>query len=142
VRARSEEAAAVLDRLDRDHERSHRAVLGLEHDVLALEMMSEAPDAPARLLRFEDEMHAYITAYLDHIRTEEVEILPLAERVLTGADWAELDAAFMQNRDPLTYRDGQDEFRPLFKRILMTLPAPIGLGPAMEALNASHPTGR
>jgi CheY-like chemotaxis protein len=68
-------------------------------------------------------------------------VLPLAERLLTEADWAELDAAFMQNRDPLTYRDGEDEFRPLFKRILMTLPAPIGLGPAMEALHASHPTG-
>jgi hypothetical protein len=37
-------------------------------------------------------MHAYSAAHLDHIRTEEVEILPLAERVLTG-DWAELDAA-------------------------------------------------
>ena len=47
----------------------------------------------------------------------------------------------MQNRDPLTYRDGEDEFRPLFKRILMTLPAPLGLGPAMEALRDSHPAG-
>ena len=67
--------------------------------------------------------------------------MPLAERLLTEGDWAELDAAFMQNRDPLTCRDGEDEFRPLFKRILMTLPAPIGLGPAMEALRESHPTG-
>ena len=139
VRARSAEAAAVIDRLDRDHERSHQAVLGLEHDVLALEMMSEALGAPARLLRFEDEMHAYIAAYLDHIRTEEAEILPLAERVLTGTDWAELDAAFMQNRDPLTHRDGDDAFRPLFKRILMTLPAPLGLGPTLEALHGSYP---
>ena len=86
-------------------------------------------------------MRAYIAAYLDHIRTEEVEILPLAERVLTAADWAELDAAFMHNRDPLTHREGDDAFRPLFKRILMTLPAPLGLGPALEALQKSYPGG-
>jgi hemerythrin-like domain-containing protein len=142
VQARSAEAAAVIERLDGDHARSHRAVRELQHDVLALEMMSEAPDASARLLRFEDEMHAYIAGYLDHIRTEEVEVLPLAERVLTGADWAELDAAFMQNRDPLTHREGDDAFRPLFKRILMTLPAPLGLGPAFEALHKSYPMGK
>jgi len=47
----------------------------------------------------------------------------------------------MQNRDPLTHRQGDDSFRPLFKRILMTLPAPLGLGSAMEALKASHPRG-
>ena len=141
IRARSTEAAAALDRLDGDHARSHRAVLDLEHDLLALEMMSEAADAPARRARFEDEMHAYIAAYLDHIRTEEAEILPLAERVLTAADWTELDAAFMHNRDPLTHREGDDAFRPLFKRILMTLPSPLGLGPALDALQRSYPSG-
>jgi len=68
----------------------------------------------------------------------ELEMLPLAERVLNAADWIELDAAFMKNRDPLTHREGDDAFRPLFKRILMTLPAPLGLGPAMEALGVSY----
>jgi hemerythrin-like domain-containing protein len=141
IRARSSEAAAAITRLDADHARSHRAVLDLQHDLLALEMMSEAADAPARRQRFEDEMQGYIAAYLDHIRREEVEILPLAERVLTVADWAELDAEFMRNRDPLTHREGDDAFRPLFKRILMTLPAPLGLGPAFEALQKSYPGG-
>ncbi len=138
LRARSAEVAAVIDRLDDDHSRSHRAVLDLEHDVLALEMMSDAADAQARRVRFEDDMNAYIAGYLDHIRTEEVEILPLAEKVLTAGDWAELDAAFMQNRDPLTHRDPDDAFRPLFKRILMSLPAPLGLGPAIDALHRSY----
>ena len=142
LRKRSPVAVNVLERLDRDHAASHQAVRDLEHQVLALEMMEDATDFEVRRVRFEAATEAYVTAYLDHIRLEEVEVLPLAEQLLTEGDWAELDAAFMQNRDPLTYRDGQDEFRPLFKRILMTLPAPIGLGPAMEALNASHPTGR
>ena len=84
-------------------------------------------------------MDSYISGYLDHIRTEERVVLPLAEKVLTAADWAELDAAFMQNRDPLTHRAGDDAYRPLFKRILMTAAAPIGLGPAMEAMRQSYP---
>jgi len=78
LRERSSALAAVLDRLDRDHEPSHRAVLDLEHDVLSLEMMSEAPLAKARLAEFEAKMHAYIATYLDHMRAEEVEVLPLA----------------------------------------------------------------
>lgn len=139
LRERSKASAAVLDRLDRDHASSHAAVRDLEHQVLALEMMSEAADSEVRRARFEAAMQAYVTSYLDHIRLEEVEVLPAAERLLSDADWASLDAAFMENRDPLTYRDGDDEFRPLFKRILMTLPAPLGLGPAMEAVAAAHP---
>jgi len=141
LRSRSAELASVLDRLDRDHAASHRAVLELEHDVLALEMMSEAPQAKARLAEFEARMHAYIASYLDHMRVEEVEVLPLAEKVLSPTDWVALDEAFMQNRDPLTHRVGDDSFRPLFKRILMTLPAPLGLGSAMTAMQASHPRG-
>jgi hemerythrin-like domain-containing protein len=141
IRERSGERGAVLDRLDAEHSASHRAVLELEHDLLALEMMSEAADADARRARFEERMHAYVTSYLEHIRLEEVEVLPLAERVLTAADWAVLDAEFMKNRDPLTHREGDDAFRPLFKRILTTLPAPLGLGPAMEALDISYRRG-
>ena len=134
LRERSTVLASVLERLDRDHASSHRAILDLEHEVLALEMMSEAPHAKARLADFEARMHGYIASYLDHIRVEEVEVLPVADEVLGAGDWLELDAAFMQNRDPLTYRQGGDAFRPLFKRILMTLPAPLGLGSAMEAM--------
>ena len=138
LRQRGGELTAVLDRLDADHRSSHAKVRELEHALLTLEMMSEAPDAEGRRARFEAETHEYVIAYLEHIRLEETEVLPLAERILGAADWAELDAAFMKNRDPLTHREGDDAFRPLFKRILTTLPAPLGLGPAMEALGVSY----
>lgn len=138
IRERSDESRAVLDRLDADHAWSHRAVRELEHELLSLEMMSDAADAESRREHFEAEMQAYVTAYLEHIRVEEVEVLPLAERVLDPQDWAGLDAAFMKNRDPLTHRESDDAFRPLFKRILMTLPAPLGLGPAMSALDVAY----
>ena len=35
------------------------------------------------------------------MREEEDVVLPLAERVLLDEDWAEIDAAFEGNRDPL-----------------------------------------
>ena len=135
VRARSAEGAEVLDRLDADHERSAIRV----RELVGFEMMVDGPDGAARRAAFEEAMDKYIFEYLDHIRTEERVVLPLAERLLTTADWLELDAAFMQNRDPLTRREGDDAYRPLFKRILMTAAAPIGLGPAMEAMQQSYP---
>ena len=139
LRARSPASEAILDRLDRDHATSHQAVRDLAHQVLELEMMSDTRDFEVRRTRFEAAAQTYVTAYLDHIRLEETEVLPLAERLFTQADWVELDAAFMQNRDPLTRREGDDAYRPLFKRILMTAAAPIGLGPAMEAMRQSYP---
>ena len=139
IRARSAEGAEILDRLDADHAKSALRVRELEHELLGVEMMNEGPDGAARQVTFEQAMEAYIDAYLEHIRTEEWVVLPLAERVLTAEDWRELDTAFMQNRDPLTGRQGDDAYRPLFKRILMTAATPIGLGPAMEAMRQSYP---
>lgn len=65
-------------------------------------------------------------------------MLPMAERILTTADWAELDAAFMLNRDPLTRCAADDMYQPLFKRVLLTLASPPGLGRAMEAMRMSY----
>ena len=138
VRLRSEEAREVLERLDQDHARSHTAVRDLEHDLLGLEMMSESEGSPDRLRRFEAAVRDYVAAYLAHITLEERAVLPLAERVLSEADWLELDAAFMKDRDPLTCRDPRDPFQPLYRRILHTLPAPLGLGSAVEALSGSY----
>ena len=142
LRERSSEIAEVLDRLDHDHAGSEHEVRELEHELLGLEMMSEAKDAEARREHFEASVHRYVTAYLEHMNCEERMVLPLAERVLTPGDWVELDAAFMENRDPLTHREPDDDYRPLFKRILMTMPAPLGLGPAMEAIRTSYPHQR
>jgi len=141
IRAHGGDVGDVLDRLDRDHVESHAAIRELEHDLLGLEMMHDSPDYEGRLERFETRMQDYVASYLDHMRVEENDILPLAEKLLTAADWATLDAAFMKNRDPLTHREADDAYRPLFKKILMTLPAPLGLGPAMQAMHDAHPRG-
>jgi hypothetical protein len=55
-------------------------------------------------------------------------VLPAAEAVLTEADWALLDAAFAENRDPLTGHAPGQVYEKLFRHIVNTAPAPIGLG--------------
>ena len=126
LRSRSAEAAEVLDKLDHDHAQGEKAIRDLEHDLLAFEVLGGD-----RAASFEKSANRYVDFYLAHMGIEESQVLPLAERVLTEADWAELDAAFMKNRDPLTGHEPDDVYRPLFSRIVMTAPAPIGLGPAL-----------
>ena len=137
LRERSSESAAVLDRLDREHAGGEHAIRELEHLLLGFEMMGATAQGEERRARFEVAFSKYLGFYLDHMRIEETEILPLAERVLTADDWKELDAAFMQNRDPLAGNEADGVYRDLFRKILMTLPAPLGLGSALEALSGT-----
>lgn len=123
LRARTPLARDLLDHLDEDHARGERRIRELEHALLGFEMMG-----PARREAFELEARRYVAFYLDHMALEEKEILPLAERVLTERDWAELDEAFRANRDPLTGHEPEAEYRALFTRIVNALPAPLGLG--------------
>ncbi len=127
VRERCPEAAATLDKLELDHVRGEKAIRALEHDLLAFEVLGEP-----RRAAFEESVGRYIDFYLSHMALEESEILPLAEHALNAEDWARVDAAFEANRDPLTGHTPADEYRPLFSKIVMTAPAPIGLGPAVR----------
>ncbi len=125
IRKRSTLAGDVLDRLDQDHGKGEHAIRDLEHALLAFEMLGEA-----RREAFEQAAKRYVDFYLAHMSIEESQILPLAEQVLTAQDWAELDAAFAANRDPLTGHEPDALYRDLFQRIVNVVPAPIGLGPA------------
>jgi hemerythrin-like domain-containing protein len=123
VRARVPELAETLDRLDRDHGQGERTVRELEHLLLAFEVMGES-----RRDAFEQAVERYIASYLNHMAVEETEILPAANAHFTPEDWAELDAAFAANKDPLAGHEPDDGYRPLFRKILNSAPAPIGLG--------------
>jgi hemerythrin-like domain-containing protein len=123
LRARTPLARELLDHLDSDHALGERNVRELERSLLAFEMLGEA-----RREAFETAAQLYVDFYLKHMRLEEREILPLAERALTEADWADLDQAFLDNRDPLTGHAPQPDYTALFTRIVNLVPAPIGLG--------------
>jgi len=104
LRARTPLARELLDRLDDDHSRGEHMIRALEHALLGFEMLGEP-----RRLAFEQTAQRYVDFYLAHMALEEREILPLAERVLTEQDWADLDEAFIANRDPLTGHDPEPD---------------------------------
>ncbi|MES2717921.1 MAG: hemerythrin domain-containing protein [Pseudomonadota bacterium] len=123
LRQRCPALRATLDRLDADHARGEAAIRTLEHALLAYEVLG----APRRQA-FVEALDRYIDAYVSHMAAEEQEVLPAARTHLSAADWAALDAAFAANRDPLTGHPADGVFQPLFSKILMQAPAPIGLG--------------
>lgn len=123
LRARTPLARELLDELDADHAKGERRIRDLEHALLGFEMMGED-----RREAFEQAAQRYVEFYLGHMAQEEKVVLPLALRVLSDDDWAELDLAFGANRDPLTGHEPEDAYRALFTRIVHQLPAPIGLG--------------
>jgi len=124
LRARTPLARDVLDKLDEDHACGEMRIRDLEHALLGFEMMGDA-----RRAAFEESARRYVDFYLRHMAVEEQQVLPLAERVLTEADWAELDEAFTGNRD-LLGATPDPEYRELYTRIVNLVPAPIGLGAA------------
>lgn len=118
------ETTEAIDRLENDHVKGESAVRELQHLLLAWELVGES-----RRVAFEKAAKQYLAFYLEHMRLEETVILPAAQKVLSDADWKELDAAFASNCDPLTGKYPRDPvYDRLFTRIVSRAPAPIGLG--------------
>lgn len=117
-------AMGAVDKLERDHMRSEKAVRELQHLLLSWELLGTG-----RRGAFEEALSQYIDSYLAHMNLEENVILPEAERCFSEEDWQLLDAAFAENADPLTghYPPAQ-EFEKLFSLIITRAPSPIGLG--------------
>ncbi len=133
LRGRNAQTDAVLDRLDRDHAHGQHAIRELEHALLGFRMMSGTDQGEARRDKFETLMKQYANFYLDHMHIEEAEILPLAETVLSDDEWAELDAAFLKNRDPLAGCEADEAYRPLFRQIVGALQNSGSVGSVLEA---------
>jgi hemerythrin-like domain-containing protein len=124
LRLRSDEADAVLAELEAEHALGGEMIRHLEQGLLRYE---EGGGEYFRM--FATAVEAYCDFHYQHMRKEEDLILPLAERVLTQADWAELDAEFAENPDPLWSMGGTEDFDELFTRIVALAPPPIGVGP-------------
>jgi hemerythrin-like domain-containing protein len=118
------ETREAIARLDKDHARGESAVRELQHLLTGWELLGAT-----RRERFEQAVKVYLDFYLEHMRLEETEILPAAQRVLSEADWTALDEAFATNCDPLSGKYPADPiYDRLFSHIVMRAPAPIGLG--------------
>jgi hemerythrin-like domain-containing protein len=113
----------VIERLEADHMAGEGRVRELQHLLLAWELIGES-----RRPAFEEAARAYCEFYFAHMRAEEAELLPAAEASLGAQDWLELDAAFAAGRDPLTATVRDPGYDRLFTRIVLSTPAPIGVG--------------
>ena len=120
----SPKVLGAIDRLERDHLYSEKAARELQHLLLSWELLGAS-----RRAAFEEAFKKYVDFYLDHMRLEEDVILPEAEKALSAQDWAEIDAAFEKNADPLTGKyPPTAEYEKLFSLIVQRAPAPVGLG--------------
>ena len=123
IRRRSNEAAAIIDRLEHDHEMS-------PHQVERIRDLARLGAALGEERRgtLVEEIGSFRTRLGEHMRLEEDVTFPLARQVLTEADWSEVDAAFDAHVDPLGDPNAGSDIALLRARITQLLPAPEGLG--------------
>jgi hemerythrin-like domain-containing protein len=119
---RAPEAKKLVAELQEEHAQGARLIRELERKLLFFE-----EGWPAGGAEFEGAVDAYADFHWKHMRKEETQLLPLAERHLTEEDWRAIDAAFARNRDPIAGIEERD-FQKLFLRIVNLAPAPVGLG--------------
>jgi hemerythrin-like domain-containing protein len=124
LRLRHPAAAALLDRLESEHEAGAMKIRELEQALLRY-----GHGAADGLPQFAAALDSYASFHWSHMRTEEDEMLPLARRYLSAADWIEIDEAFAGNTDPLLGAKVGGAYDALFRRIVHLAPPPIGVGP-------------
>lgn len=112
----------LIEALEAEHVRGAALVRELERALLFFE-----DRWPAGAREFQAAVDAYSEFHWKHMRKEEDELLPLAERHLVPEDWTAIDAAFAGNADPIAGMRERD-FEQLFSRIANLAPAPVGLG--------------
>jgi hemerythrin-like domain-containing protein len=114
----------VIARLEADHQRGEGRVRELQHLLLGWELLGEP-----RRGEFIRAARDYVKFYLEHMKVEETEVLPVAEKALSPGDWEALNAVFQAERDPLAGGEQDPSYHRLFTKIVMLTPAPIGVGP-------------
>jgi hemerythrin-like domain-containing protein len=120
--ARDPGSRDLVEALKAEHVSGARLIRDLEQAALAFEQTW--PEGGARFVAAVD---AYAQFHWNHMRREEEEVIPRAEKALTAEDWAEIQEAFEGNDDPIADLREQD-FHAIYQRILNLAPAPVGLG--------------
>jgi hemerythrin-like domain-containing protein len=96
IREREAGASATIERLMGEH-----ATLKRDGQELVQELDGILDGSIVSRERMEATARAYLATFREHMRIEEKEILPLAARLLTPADWTAVDNAIRQFQDPL-----------------------------------------
>ena len=124
-------ARELIEKLQAEHVAGAKLVRDLEQALLAFEQTW-----PKGAEEFAATVDIYAQFHWDHMRREENEVIPWAGKVLTGEDWAAIEAAFAGNDDPIADLREKD-FTTLFQRIVALAPAPVGLGQRWNSAGVS-----
>lgn len=122
LRQRTHEADALIEELQRQHAHEPQALGEIRRWLGNLE--AGVPGSMDSLRRTVATCAEFTWR---HLKTEEHELVPLAENHLLGADWDEIAHAFAQNADPLNGFGEVDAFHQRFREIVERTPAPLGL---------------
>ncbi|GIK83341.1 MAG: cation-binding protein [Alphaproteobacteria bacterium] len=124
LRSRTREADGLIATLEQQHVMSVQSMRNLEQLMARWDAGGDSERAA-----FVGAARVFIERYIEHMRLEEEELMPLAERCLTPEDWALSEAEFARHHDPI---QGAADSSELLRRILYLAPAPIGLGDPIE----------
>jgi hemerythrin-like domain-containing protein len=127
IRHRTHDIDDLLDQLTFEHQTGEQAVRELEAAFMRYEAQGEAEFAV-----FAVTAEQYVERYFEHMRKEESVVMPLAERLLKRADWARVEADFASHQDPLAGASPETDTGELFRRIVMLMPAPYGVGDPID----------
>ena len=122
VRRKTSEADAVLDELRKEHDSGAHSIRDLEQDLLRYE-----EGGAKEFERFAAAVEQFVIGYRQHMRKEEDGVMPIARRVLNAQDWADINRAWAENRDPLTGVETEKEYEQVLDRIVKLAPPPIGI---------------
>ncbi|TXT37375.1 MAG: hemerythrin HHE cation-binding region [Comamonadaceae bacterium] len=125
LKQRTPLADELINTLHSQHQAEPAALAGIRRDLGNFEA-----GVPGSLEALQATVANYADFTWTHLRTEENELLPLAEAHLLTSDWDAIAQAFAQNADPLTGSTESDVFDALFHDIVKRTPAPLGWGAA------------
>jgi hemerythrin-like domain-containing protein len=119
---RDPDSGQLIDALKAEHVAGARLIRDLESALLEFEQRW-----PRGAAQFAAKVTFYAQFHWNHMRREESQLLPRAERFLHPEDWQAIEAAFTANQDPMASADITD-VKALYQRILCLAPDPVGLG--------------
>lgn len=121
--ARAPDCESLIRKLEQQHTEGEILFNAMLKALSAYEFLGDA-----EYHNFREAVRRYTEFEREHALLEEREVLPRAEEALEDEDWAEIDAAFGENEDPMFGTEWKNEFSELFDKLVNTLPAPYGLG--------------
>ena len=124
LRQKAPDLIPVLDELHQQHVEGDRMLSALGWK---LEDWRKSPDDQTIANDFYGQVEAYIDFQRKHAAREERTVMPESRQRLDDDDWAAINAAFLDNDDPIFGTRTRDAYAKLFSRIVSLAPQPWGL---------------